>query len=68
MHSVSKLEDNVYQCVLEFILYCGLTGLNIIGFSSPMVASQFVPLDVHKEKMLLLLIEVLIVLVVRFLL
>jgi len=66
MHSVSELEDNVE--LLEFILYWGLTGSNIIGFSSPIVASQFVALDVHKEKMLLLLIEVLIVLAVEFLL
>ncbi|KAL4148069.1 hypothetical protein QTP88_002373 [Uroleucon formosanum] len=53
---------------LKFILFSGLIGLIITGLSSSWVTSQFVPLDVHKEKIQLFLIEVLIVLAVGFLL
>jgi len=62
--SVSEKEDNVD--LLEFILYWNLTGLNIIAFSFPKVASQFVSLNVYKEIIPLLFMEVLINLTVGF--
>ncbi|VVC34717.1 Glycoside hydrolase, family 35,Glycoside hydrolase superfamily,Glycoside hydrolase 35, catalytic, partial [Cinara cedri] len=65
-HPVSESEDNVK--LLEFILILELSGSIITGLSSSWVTSQFVPLDVHKERIKLLLIEVFIVLAVGFLL
>jgi len=56
LHSVSESEDNVE--LLKSILFSGLTGSIITGLASSCAASQFVPLDVHKEKIQLLLIEV----------